>query len=179
LPAHLEGVIMELGYWMIFLSLLAGGAWFLVHAAVRSWRRPERFDSSWAWTRPAPARSAEPLGPARSPAVAPRPAEGATEAWSPLTEHAAAERVMLPLDDVDEWLAGRLSAFDHRLMEIGAATRGADGSPRPVGWTVDEELDAFQRGSSGLQAYRDMILKSSREFTPREHMQLEAMLAAS
>jgi hypothetical protein len=162
---------------VVVWALLAAGTWLLFYAAVLSWRRPERLDSTWVWKRPAACIAPSPLGPA--PARMLERQESATADWSPVAEGIAAERSMLPLDDVEEWLAGRLSAFDRRLMEIGAATRGVDGSPRPVGWTVDEELDAFQRGSSGLQAYRDMILKTSREFTPRESMELEAMLAAS
>lgn len=182
------------------LLLLALGVVALANVARASWRRPERLDSTWTWKRAAPALAAAPLGPSLPvlrDAIADRywmegleqsgarardawrATAGATEDWSPMAEAAAAERAMLPLDDVDEWLAGRLSAFDHALMEIGAATRGADGSPRPIGWTVEEELDAFQRGSMGLQAYRDMILKSSREFTPRESMELEQLLASA
>lgn len=165
---------------MSFLPLLVGIACFLAWTAKRSWERPERFDPMWTWTRPAPSHAPAPLGPVADWGWGvPGQHVGATlTSPSPLAEVAAAERSMLPLDDVDEWLAGRLSAFDHALMAIGAATRGADGLARPVGWTVDDELDAFQRGSMGLQAYRDMILKSSREFTPREAMELEALLSA-
>jgi hypothetical protein len=159
---------------MIAMLVLISGGWLMGRAAVLSWRRPERLDSTWVWKRPG---DVAPTGPA--PARMLERQESATADWSPIAEGMAAERVMLPLDDVEDWLAVRLSEFDHRMMEIGAATRGADGSPRPVGWTVDQELDAFQRGSSGIQAYRDMILQTSREFTPRESMQLEAILAAA
>jgi hypothetical protein len=156
------------------LVLMFGG---LTRVAVLSWRRPERLDSMWVWKWPG---DVAPTGP-----MALRPMQdwtdvrrelGATmRSPSPLEELAAVE--MLPLDDADEWLSVRLSAFDHAIMAIGAATRGMDGSVRPVGWTVDEELAAFQLGSMGLHEYRSMVLDSTGSYGPREAMQLEEMLA--
>jgi hypothetical protein len=171
-------------YWILYCALLVSVAWLLTRAAIRSWGRPERFDASWMWTRPAPCLAPWPLGPLPAPArLADAPTVAMEHVGATLTspslrsEIAIAERARLPLDDVDEWLAVRLSAFDHRIMEIGAATRGLDGSPRPAGWTVDDELDAFQRGSMALHEYRSMILDGTGSYGPREHMQLEQLLA--
>jgi hypothetical protein len=178
---------------------LAGAALSMWGLAVLSWRRPERFDASWAWTRPAPHLSALPLGPWQQHGraavsdeirylISPRedgswhaePAgAGATIDWSPMAEHAAADERRLPLDDVDEWLAGRLAQYRRSLIAIEVAPRGADGRPSEFGWTVDEEFDAFQRGSMGLHEYRDMILTATGGYGPREAMQLEALLAAA
>lgn len=113
---------------------------------------------------------------------------GATEGWSPLQEAAAVERTALPLDDADEWLAERLRAYEHELSRISACRRGANGER--ARWdalvedsngeyrTLDDELRAFQQGSMALHAYRSMILDSTGGYGPREHMELEALLAA-
>lgn len=101
---------------------------------------------------------------------------GATEGWSPLQEVQAAERVALPLDDADEWLAERTRSFEHALSRIGARRVWLiKGIPQR---TLDDELRAFQQGSMALHAYRAMILDGTGEFTTRQHMQLEALLAA-
>jgi hypothetical protein len=168
---------MIMAYGLLLCSIMAGG-WLAVQVALRSWGRPERLDASWAWTRPAPCIG-DWQGPLRPPATPARPAEGATEEWSPVAEYAAVEQRRLPLDDVDEWLAVRLAAFEHELMAIGARARGADGAPSEIGWSVDVELDAFQRGSMGLHEYRSMVLDSTGSYGPREHMQLEELLTAA
>lgn len=178
-------MITVFAYWMIYCAFLVGAAWLLAQAALRSWGRPERLDASWSWTRPAPCRSDRPLGPLRPRdasddmryRISPRgdgywhaepDGAGATEDWSPAAEHAAAERGRLPLDDVDEWLAVRLSSYDHALSRIDAGAGAACGA----------ELARFQRGSIALHAYRSMILDSTGGYGPREAMQLEELLAA-
>lgn len=102
---------------------------------------------------------------------------GATEDWSPKHAAAEAERRMLPLDDVDEWLAARLRDFEHELSRIGCRTvslvRGETQR------TVDAELERFQQGSMSMHAYRSMILDSTGGYSTREHAQLEALLLAA
>lgn len=186
----------QFGMYLTLVCAYALLGWALVEIVTRSWGRPERLDASWLWTRPAPVRADRPYGPLRPPAVRARgrelvmefvgepvmptpraiaargesfwTGEGATEDWSPLAEHAAADARRLPLDDVDEWLAARLHAYDHALARIQATSERE----------ADEEMASFQAGSMALHEYRSMILDSSREFTMREHMQLEAMLKA-
>jgi hypothetical protein len=204
-------------------------AWVLVEIDLRMWRRPERLDSSWGWTWPAPTRELRAIGPELPalpevavagpgwvrwtdstvewlegagapdegmvpmldykgdpywyaeeflPPVTVDPAHvGATEDWSPAADSAAAERGMLPLDDVDEWLAARLREYDGALARIdvrpcvtlirGDAFR-----------TVDEEFERFVDGSQRLHAYREWRIGSTDGFSPREHMELEALCNA-
>lgn len=172
-------------------------AWALLEVGLLSWKRPERLDSSWSWTRPAPARYAHPIGPGvfrgRVGMTAPDPDqvlvissggeafwsvlhEGATEEWSPAADAVAAEADMRILDDVDEWLAERLRDYEHELSRISC--RRVSLVKGETQCTLDEELARFQDGSMALHEYRSMILDSSREFTPREHMQLEALILA-
>lgn len=100
---------------------------------------------------------------------------GATEGWSPKHAAAEAERGMLPLDDVDEWLATRLSAYGHALTRIGCRTVSL--VKGEVQRTVDDELTAFVAGSQRLHAYREMRIGATGGYGPREHMQLEALLS--
>jgi hypothetical protein len=200
-------------------------AWMLAEVALRSWRRPERFDSSWGWTWPAPTRELHWIGPeppalpavavagpgwvrwgsgevkwlveagapepGMVPPVSPRgeafwdgmpvwvgPVHiGATEDWSPIAAGAAAERGMLPLDDVDEWLAARLREFDGALARID--TRPCVTLIRGDRFrTVDEELERFVDGSQQLHAYREWRIGQTGGYGPREHMQLEALCNA-
>lgn len=92
---------------------------------------------------------------------------GATEDWSPIAEVEAAEQKMQPLDDVDEWLAARLSTYDHALSLIEAT----------VGRDADDELHRFQTGTMRLQAYRDNVLTRTGEFTPEDMAELDRRLA--
>jgi hypothetical protein len=82
---------------------------------------------------------------------------------------------MLPLDDVDEWLAARLAEYSAALLRI-------DGLPRVSlvrgerYATLDERVKAF--GDRARQShYFRMIEIGTGDYGPREHMQLEAMLA--
>lgn len=185
---------------MIFMACwtYALAAWLLIEIGLRSWARPERLDGSWAWTRPAPALHLCPIGPqpyrGRARMTLPQRDQmlsatpdgeifwevnigaGATDHWSPMADTAEEQARMLPLDDVDEWLATRLSEYGHVLTRIScrrvSLVRGE------TQCTLDEELERFQQGSMALHAYRSMILDHSREFTMRESMELEALLAA-
>jgi hypothetical protein len=186
----------------IYLALLG---WALTEIALLSWKRPERLDSSWGWTWPAPTRELHWIGPEppRLPEVAvagpgwirwntgevtwldaPTPAPvtvdpvhiGATADWSPRHAAAEAEAGMLPLDDVDEWLAGRLREYEHALSRIECRTVSlVRGEPQRTLW---QELDAFVAGSQQLHAYRDLRIGATGGYGPREHMQLEALLSA-
>lgn len=102
---------------------------------------------------------------------------GATEEWSPKHAAAEAERGMLPLDDVDEWLAGRLSEYGHALIRIG--TRRVSLVRGETQCTMDEELERFQQGSMSMHAYRSMILDSTGGYTMREAAEVEALLLAT
>lgn len=203
-------ITQELGAGLAAASAYALLAWALLEVVLRSWARPERLDSTWIWTRPAPIRSPWFVGPCPPPRRRARWADlvmtppepgmvlqvspagdpywraeelvadpvhiGATEDWSPKHAAAEAEAGMLPLDDVGEWLAERLRSYEHALARIGARRvwliKGhADQC------TLDEALEDFQRGSMALHAYRSMILDSTGSYGPREHMQLEALLA--
>lgn len=155
-------------YVAALIALARGMLWIIA----RSWGRPERLDASWCWTRPAPLREAMPIGPTRPPLLPSEPTlpvehEGATEEWSVAFEIAAADARRLPLDDVEEWLAERLSAFDGALARIDATS----------GREAEIALRDFVRGSQQLHAYR-MINVQTGNYGPREHMQLEALLIA-
>lgn len=88
---------------------------------------------------------------------------GATEYWSPLAEHEAVTVARLPLDDIEEWLSGRLSEYDHELMRIGCRTvslvRGM-----PSG-SVDEQMAEFVAASQRLHAYRMLRIGDTGEFS--------------
>lgn len=120
---------------------------------------------------------APPAGPWLELELAPAPEHvGATEDWSPRHAAAEAELGMLPLDDVDEWLATRACEYEHALSRIGCRTVSLVRGETQC--TVDEELAAFVDGSQMLHAYRELRIGSTGEFTPRQAMQLEALLAA-
>lgn len=178
----------------IYIALIG---WTLTELALLSWRRPERMTSGWSWSWPAPTRELHWIGP--EPPSPPTVAVagpgwvrwtsgevkwlvvdpvhvGATEDWSPRHAAAEAEAGMLPLDDVDEWLAGRLKAYEHELSRISSRKLWLIKSVDPI--TLDEELERFRQGSMALHEYRSMILDSTGGYTAREAMQLEAMLAA-
>lgn len=171
-----------------FLMAVAAAVILAADAAVRSWRFPGRVDDpSWMWPRPAPVRSPWPLGPSRPPlgrvaaelararwvdlteptqqlpVVLPRPNEGATLDWSPLAEHAAVDAGRLPLDDVDEWLAVRLSAFDSALLAIDRAER-VTLLRGDAFRTVDEEFALLVDGSQQLHAYREWRIGATGEY---------------
>jgi hypothetical protein len=115
---------------------------------------------------------------------------GATEEWSPIAEAAAATAGRLPLDDVDEWLAGRLRDYDHQLSRIESSPRLPDGQrasfrvligeePPEGARTVTEELERFRQGSMALHEYRSMILESTGGYTMREAALVEALVLAA
>lgn len=87
---------------------------------------------------------------------------GATEEWSPLAEHAAADEARLPLDDVDEWLAERLRRFEHELSRIESRTVSLIKGEQCR--TVDDELQAFVDGSQRLGAYRRLRIGDTGEY---------------
>lgn len=104
--------------------------------------------------------------------------EGASLDWSPIAEHKAAAAARLPLDDVDEWLAARLSDFDHTLAMIDSRplvslVRGG------VYRTVDDELAAFVDGSQQLHAYRIMRIGQTGEYRMIDAARVEALRVAA
>lgn len=114
---------------------------------------------------------------------------GATEDWSPKHAAAEAQRGMLPLDDVDEWLAGRLRDYDHQLSRIESSPRLPSGErasfrvlvgeePPEGTRTVTEELERFRQGSMALHEYRSMILESTGGYTMRDAALVEALVLA-
>jgi hypothetical protein len=86
--------------------------------------------------------------------------------WSPADEVAEVEAKRLPFDDVDEWLAGRLSDYGHALSQIESAARAGNGGRLlggAYGRTVAEEVEAFEQRSMRMHAYR-MLHMSTREY---------------
>ncbi len=100
---------------------------------------------------------------------------GATLDWSPIAEQVAAEARRLPLDDVDEWLAERVREFEHALSRIECRRVSlVRGEPQA---TLDEQIARFVEGSQQLHEYRMFRIGETGGYGPREHMQLEALLA--
>lgn len=169
--------------------------WALLEVGLLSWKRPERLNASWSWTWPAPARGAVLVGPSPlpyGPAAGPGAGRwrgaaavqyltvdpvhvGATADWSPKHAAAEAEAGMLPLDDVDEWLAARLSEYGSALVDIDARPR-VTLLRGDAFRTLDEELARFVDGSQALHAYRALRIGDTGSYTMREAAQVEALL---
>lgn len=105
--------------------------------------------------------------------------EGATLDWSPAAEVEAAG------ESLDAWWAERLGQFDDAWLSIEMALRLQDGQAwhPPMAWTdeactTETELRRFSDASMHMRAYRALQLDATGGYGPREHMQLEALLAA-
>ncbi len=105
---------------------------------------------------------------------------GATVDWSPADEVSAAGQ------SLEDWWSGRLQQYYEALKRIDNAPRLPDGSvwhpPMVAPWpyyalTTGESLEQFVAGSQRLHAYRAMRVGATGEFSPREAMELEALLA--
>jgi hypothetical protein len=174
-------------------------------AAWRSWTFEGRVaDPSELYPRRAPHRLIYAYGPAAPPpwrtgngwgapcrhqiepvflAGEPTPArtdEGATADWSPVAEVAAAGQ------SLEDWWSERLQRYDEALRRIDSVQRLADGTPwhppmalrsLAVAQTTDDSFEIFVAGSQRLHAYRELRIGATGEFSARDHMQLEGLLA--
>lgn len=189
--------------WVVLV--LVGAFGLLADTAWRSWHFAGRVaDSGWFVGAPAPMRSPWPIGPRMMtvrepwrdlvdwpstgdghmrnhrvaaalapPPVAPVETAGATEEWSPIAAVTSAGR-----SGEDRW-SERLQAYDAALRWIDAAPRMEDGTPcyAAVGLNTAGQLEMLIAGSQQLHAYRELRIGDTGNFTARDHMELEQLLA--
>lgn len=190
-----------------FLIMWAGVLGLAVETLWRSWHFPGRVaDPSELFARKASPRLAYAFGPAAPPWMLEQPyagfspgaaavtleyagpdpvpandGAGATAEWSPLAEVAAVGQ------SLEDWWSERLQEYDAALKRIDEALRDIEGHvwhpPMASSWpycvmTTAENAAQFVAGSQRLPAYRALRLAHTGEFSPREAMQLEALLSS-
>lgn len=92
-----------------------------------------------------------------------------------------AEKRMLPFDDVEEWLAVRLRAYDKRMVEIEGVPRDFLGRPttRFSGRPLSESLKHFVSRSLKNSWYRRLLQAEVQTSYTLEHAKaLRAKLAS-
>lgn len=85
----------------------------------------------------------------------------------------------LPFDDIDEWLAIRLSAYSRSLMEIENAPRNSSGWRYDQGTTVQSAVQRFVARSLQNKWYRRLLqAEQPTAYTKAMAQQLKLLLGS-